>query len=256
MKRFFSPRSLRAALVAVIGITLTSAVPQPSPVAGAYRAVETTSDLDITARDVALSNQKVRMAHSALVSMWNDGFRRLGQRFYAPDIVPFFRGVRTGCGTMRGNNAIYCPRDNTIYFDEVFIASQAKLASLELGTDGDMAAVGIIAHEMGHAVAIQLGHIARSTYANEATADCLAGAFTQQAGRDGSLEEGDIDEAFYAMAQAGDPTPQLTGDRQVDRYILARARRMAHGTREQRMDNFNRGLEGGARACLPGIRGL
>ena len=125
-----------------------------------------------------------------------------------------------------------------------------------LGTDGDMAAVGIIAHEMGHAVAMQLGHIERSTYANEATADCLAGAFTKQAEMDGTLEDGDVDEAFFAMSAAADPTPELTGDTRVDRYILARAARTAHGTREQRMDNFRSGLEGGARACLPEIRGL
>jgi predicted metalloprotease len=188
--------------------------------------------------------------------MWSNDFSRLGRRFYEPGIIPFYRGVRTACGIMRSNNAIYCPRDNTIYFDEVFIAAQAKLAARELGTDGDMAAVGVIAHEMGHAVAMQLGHISRSTYENEATADCLAGAFTQQAERDGTLEDGDVDEAFYAMSLAGDPTPELTGDQQVDRYILARAARRAHGTREQRMQNFRNGLEGGARACLPEIRGL
>lgn len=91
---------------------------------------------------------------------------------------------------------------------------------------------------------------------NEATADCLAGAFTKQAESDGTLEDGDVDEAFFAMSAAGDPTPELTGDQRVDRYILARAARMAHGTREQRMDNFRSGLEGGARACLPEIRGL
>lgn len=256
MKHFVSPRGLRAATVAVLGVTLISATPQPSSVARSYTAAETTVDVGITPRDVAASNQKVRMAHSALVSMWDNGFRRLGQRFYAPGIIPFYRGVRTGCGIMRSNNAIYCPRDNTIYFDEVFVAAQAKLAAQELGTDGDMAAVGIIAHEMGHAVAMQLGHIERSTYANEATADCLAGAFTKQAENDGTLEDGDVDEAFFAMSSAGDPTPELTGDTRVDRYILARAARMAHGTREQRMDNFRSGLEGGARACLPEIRGL
>jgi predicted metalloprotease len=256
MNEFFSSRSLRAALAAVLGVVLVSAAPKSSTVAREYRAAVAAPAVDITARDVAMSNQKVRMAHSALVSMWSDGFSRVGQRFYAPGLIPYFRGARTACGIVRSSNAIYCPRDNTIYFDEVFIASQAKLAARELGTDGDMAAVGVIAHEMGHAVAMQLGHISRSTYANEATADCLAGAFTQQAEEDGTLEAGDIDEAFFAMSAAGDPTPQLTGDRRVDGYILARAARMAHGTRDQRMDNFRTGLEGGARACLPEIRGL
>ena len=83
MKHFVSPRGLRAAIVAVFGATLISATPQPSSVASSYAAAETTVDVGITPRDVAASNQKVRMAHSALVSMWDTGFRRLGQRFYA-----------------------------------------------------------------------------------------------------------------------------------------------------------------------------
>ena len=97
MKHFVSPRGLRAAIVAVFGVTLISATPQPSIVARSYAATETTVDVGITPRDVAASNQKVRMAHSALVSMWDNGFRKLGQRFYAPGIIPFYRGVRTGC---------------------------------------------------------------------------------------------------------------------------------------------------------------
>jgi hypothetical protein len=256
MNRFFSPRGLRTALVAALGITLASAAPQSSPVALEYATAAARPSIEVTARDVAASNQKVRMAHAALVSMWGDSFRRLGRSFYEPDLIAFYRGVRTGCGIIRGSNAIYCPRDNTIYFDEVFIASQAKFAARELGTDGDMAAIGVIAHEMGHAVAMQLGHISRSSYENEATADCLAGAFTKQAERDGTLEEGDVDEAFFATSAAGDPTPRLTGDQRVDRYILARAARMAHGTREQRMENFRSGLENGPGACLPEVRGL
>jgi hypothetical protein len=210
--------------------------------------------LEVTPRDIAASNQKVRMAHAALVTMWGTDFERLGLRFAPPEIVAYYGGVRSACGVMRSSNALYCPRDNTIYFDEVFVAAQAKSAARVLGTDGDMAAIGVIAHEMGHAVAIQLGHVSRIAYENESTADCLAGAFARQASRDGSLEDGDIDEAFYAMSAAGDPTPQLTGDRRVDGWILTRAAMMSHGTREQRMQNFKSGLDGGPGACLPEFR--
>jgi predicted metalloprotease len=107
---------------------------------------------------------------------------------------------------------------------------------------------------MGHAVSLQLGYRSRSTYAMEATADCLAGAFTEQADRDGSLEDGDIEEAFFGMASAGDPTPELTGDTRIDRRILRAASIMGHGTREQRTENFRRGLDGGAGACLDEFR--
>lgn len=241
---------------AVLGFALAATGSSSSSAVPAFAASVALPADGITPRDVAASNRKVGMAHAALVAMWSADFGLINQRFAAPDIIAYYRGVRTACGIVRSSNALYCPRDNTIYFDEVFVAAQAKQAAMELGTDGDMAAVGVIAHEMGHAVAIQLGYVSRSTYSNEATADCLAGAFARQAEWDGSLEEGDIDEAFYAMASAADPTPQLTGDRRVDGWILTRAAAMAHGTREQRTRNFQTGLEDGPRACLPQFRRL
>ena len=208
----------------------------------------------LTERDVAASNDKVRMAHAALADMWSKYFRQQGERFVVPELARYRGGAASACGIMHRNNAGYCPNDNTIYFDEVFVAAQAKAASAELGTDGDMAAVGIIAHEMGHAVALQLGIVSRAPYANEATADCLAGAFAQQAGRDGSLEKGDVEEALFGMAAAGDPAPQLTGDERIDRRILRVTSLMGHGTQEQRTSNFRRGLDGGPEACLGRFR--
>lgn len=209
----------------------------------------------VSAADVAASNDKVRMAYGALVPMWQAHFEALGERFAAPRLARFSGpGVRTACGAVTANNAAYCPRSNTIYFDEVFVAGLAKRAASELGTDGDMAGVGVIAHEMGHAVAIQLGNMSRYTYPNEKTADCLAGAFARQAERDGSLEPGDREEALFGMASSADPTPELTGDRRVDRAILVRAAAMGHGTEAQRTANFRAGLEGGAGACLAEFR--
>jgi uncharacterized protein len=210
--------------------------------------------VDVTNRDVAASNKKVRMAHTSLANMWTGYFREAGEQFSVPGLVRYRGAASSACGMMRRNNAGYCPGDNTIYFDEIFVAAQAKAAGHQLGTDGDMAAVGIIAHEMGHAVSLQLGYRSRSTYAMEATADCLAGAFTDYAQQDGALEPGDIDEAFFGMAAAGDPEPELTGDSRLDRRILRVASVMGHGTREQRTENFRRGLEGGAGACLDEFR--
>jgi predicted metalloprotease len=256
MKRFASLRGLGAALVAVVGFSQALTGTTVSTVAPEYAATAVAPSLDITRDDVIRSNRKVSEAHGALIAMWGADFNQIGRRFAPPDLVNYYGGVRTGCGVMRGSNALYCPGDNTIYFDEVFVAVQAKQAARELGTDGDMAAIGVIAHEMGHAVAMQLGHISRVSYQNESTADCLAGAFAKHAGTDGSLENGDIEEAFYAMSSAGDPEPRLTGDSQRDGWILARLARRGHGTREQRMQNFKNGLDGGAGACLPEFRGL
>ena len=215
---------------------------------------QASSSIEVTRADVDASNRKIAMAHSALAHMWMQHFSQLGQRFVVPGLARYRGTVLSACGLMHQNNAGYCPGDNTIYFDEVFVASQAKAAARELGTDGDMAAVGIIAHEMGHAVAIQLGVTSNTNYGNEALADCLAGAFAEESERDGSLENGDIEEAFFGMAAAGDPTPQLTGNARTDRRILRMVSMHAHGTREQRTANFQRGLDGGAGACIGEFR--
>ncbi|AHG89308.1 protein of unknown function zinc metallopeptidase [Gemmatirosa kalamazoonensis] len=232
-----------------LGALLVPALTQAAPVAPAPRDAT-----GITAADVAASNAKVSAAFGDLVTTWGSAFADIGARFAQPDLVRYRGAVRTACGVMRGGNAGYCIRDNTVYYDDVFVASQAKAAAQRLGTDGDMAAVGVIAHEMGHAVAMQLGHMWRTSYRNEAVADCLAGAFARSADQRGLLERGDVDEAFYGMASAGDPTPQLTGDDRVDRVILVRAAAMGHGTEEQRVGNFRQGLQGGAGACLAEFR--
>jgi len=256
MRGIVSLRGGLAALAAAVGFTLVGSGSMPAVSSPSYAAREITPGIQITPRDVAESNGKIASAYTALIKMWGADFNAIGRRFGPPDIVPYEGGIQTACGIMRGSNALYCPRDNSIYFDEVFVAGQAKSAARDLGTDGDMAGIGVIAHEMGHAVAMQLGHISRNSYENESTADCLAGAFAQQSSRDGAIEDGDIDEAFYAMSSAGDPTPQLTGDSRMDGWILARFARRSHGTREQRMQNFKTGLDGGAGACLPEFRGL
>lgn len=204
----------------------------------------------VTRAEVNATNEEVRQAYGALASMWSAEFERVGEEFAVPRIARYRQPVGTSCGVMYPGNAGYCPTENAIYYDDVFVAAQGKIAARELGTDGDMAAVGVIAHEMGHAVAMQLGFRSRRTYDNEAVADCLTGAFARSSQEDGSLEEGDLEEAFFAMAAAADPTPTLTGDERADRARLARLARNSHGTREQRMGNFERGLEGGAGACM------
>jgi predicted metalloprotease len=211
---------------------------------------ETRADVDVTERDVEASNAKISAAFAALVDMWSAEFRSVRARFVAPSLARYRGRVMTSCGVMPSDNALYCPSRNAIYFDEVFIARQAKSAARDLGTDGDMVAVGIIAHEMGHAVAAQLGESSRVPYENEATADCLAGAFAKHAKEDGSLEKGDLEEAFYGMAAAGDPTPQPTGNPRYDARVIRLVSLMGHGTREQRMSNFKAGFDGGAGACL------
>jgi predicted metalloprotease len=208
--------------------------------------------ITLTSADVAASNRKVAAAYGALTEMWTRELADVGARFAAPRVARYRGTARSACGVLPANNALYCYNNNTIYYDEVFLAAQAKLSGRATGTDGDMAAIGIIAHEVGHAVAFQLGYRSRSSYDNEAVADCLAGAFARQAERDGYLEHGDLDEAFHAMAMAGDPQIR-TGDRRTDDRIASRVARQAHGTDDQRQENFRSGLTGGGGACLDAL---
>jgi hypothetical protein len=255
MKKPAFLRGAAIALVAAAGIAGMETGTRTDVASHSFASVEN-GVTEVTLRDLRASNEKVAMAHAALREMWSGHFREVGSRFAVPRLIRYRGGAMSACGVMRPNNAGYCPADNSIYFDEIFVAAQAKNAAREIGTDGDMAAIGIVAHEMGHAVAIQLGYMSRYTYQNESVADCLAGAFTNYAERDGSLENGDVEEAFFGMAAAADPTPRLTGNERTDRRIRRAAALMGHGTREQRTANFRRGLEGGAGACLDDFQSI
>lgn len=223
---------------------------------GALAPIGSSADapVRVTPADIQWSNEKVASAYGALVDMWSTEFNKIGERFTAPRIARYTGTVRTNCGVIRSNNAQYCSGANSIYYDEVFVAGMAKLSARQLRTDGDMTGIGIIAHEMGHAVAMQLGHRSRSSYENEATADCLAGAFAHQAQRDGTLEDGDLEEAVLGMEMAGDPVPQSTGDDRYDAMVARRIARQSHGTKEQRVQNFQDGFRGGPSACLGEFR--
>ena len=207
----------------------------------------------VTEADVAESNEEIQSAYGALATMWTRDFQQMGRRFAVPRIYHYRGNVRTSCGVMTANNAAYCSNNNAIYYDEIFVAGQRKQAARELGTDGDMAGIGVIAHEIGHAAALQLGFASRVSYNNEAVADCLAGNFVRQLQADttlGTLEPGDLDEALFGVAAAGDPQVELTGDDRLDNRRMARLRTLAHGTSEQRVANFKVGMNKGLRGCL------
>ena len=242
--------SLRGRAVALALAVAVGIVPATASAVPATLMPRVTAEPDLTERDVAAANAKVRMAYADLSGLWRARFTEIGERFITPRLLRYRGPTRSACGVLQPNNAAYCPIENAIYYDEVFVAAQAKAAARELGTDGDMAGIGVIAHEMGHAVAIQLGYASPVAYDNEAIADCLAGAFARHADENGSLETGDVEEAFFGMAAAADPTPELTGNRRIDRRILRQVALMGHGTREQRMGNFRSGLSGGTAACF------
>lgn len=255
-QRLSAWRRTSVAVLGMLSLAIPGAALHAAPVVPLAPDPGGRPEVQVTEQDVTAANQKIASAYGALVRMWSDDFRQIGDQFVAPRIARYDNTIMTACGVIQPENAQYCPNNNTIYYDEVFVAGMAKLASRALGTDGDMAAIGVVAHEMGHAVAMQLGYRSRDSYENESTADCLAGAFAAQSQRDGNLEAGDIDEAFFGMSMAGDPTLEPTGNRRIDAIRHARLERQSHGTKEQRMANFRTGLDGGAGACLDDFRDL
>src|SRR5690348_2854631 len=163
-------QSLRGAAVFALGAAM---LPATTALAATRDSIEGPRPVRVSASDLEASNKKVAMAYSALMDMWSKAFDGIGEQFTAPRIVRYNRGVYTACGPIGSDNAMYCPNNNTVYYDQVFVAAMQKITGDATGTDGDMAGVGIIAHEVGHAVAMQLGYVSGSSYRNESIADCL-----------------------------------------------------------------------------------
>lgn len=189
----------------------------------------------LTVGDVRVTMSKINAAQRIFQRSWAEIFN--SSDYVSPGLVAYVNPIRTPCGAMYLGNAGYCAISNTIYYDPVFLTHLMKTAGEELGTDGDYAPVVALAHEWGHAVALQLGLEHRLPVLNEATADCLAGAVTRQLDDDGYLDPGDLDEARFTFSILGDePGTRLSDSR-------------AHGDARTRVMQFTRGYNEGLSAC-------
>jgi len=145
----------------------------------------------------------------------------------------------------------YCPGDQKVYVDLSFYDELRT----RFQAPGDFAQAYVIAHEIGHHVQTLLGITQqvdarrRSTSqaaANELSvrlelqADCLAGVWANHAHRTRDLlEAGDIEEGFNAATAIGDDRIQ----RQARGTVVPDS--FTHGSSEQRVRWFRRGLETG-----------
>jgi uncharacterized protein len=169
--------------------------------------------------------------------------------------VFFSDATTTGCGQASAQvGPFYCPADENVYFDLNFLQ---QLQS-QLGAQGDLASQYIVAHEYGHHVQNVLGlstEISRLqqedparaneySVALELQADCLAGAWANDAERRGQLAPGEINEALNAAAAVGDDAIQGQSGGPIDSDSFT------HGTSDQRVSWFRRGFEtGDPRQC-------
>ena len=180
--------------------------------------------------------------------VWNqlmDGYRE-------PQLVLFRDQVQSACGAQSSAvGPFYCPADSKVYLDLGFFDDLRRRHSAA----GDFAQAYVVAHEVGHHIQNLLGtsnkvHAMRQRASQaeanalsvrmELQADFLAGVWAHHAHRmKNILEAGDIEEALNAASQIGDDTLQ----RKARGRVMPES--FTHGSSEQRVRWFRRGLETG-----------
>lgn len=184
--------------------------------------------------------------------IWRAQFSAGGRPYREPKLVLFRGFVATACGT--GQSAMgpfYCPGDMKVYIDLDFFDTLHR----QLGAPGDFAQAYVIAHEVGHHVQRLIGvteqverlrgrvserEMNALSVRVELQADCFAGVWTHHSQRGKQwLEQGDIEEAMNAASRIGDDALQ----RRSQGYAVPDS--FTHGSSEQRMRWFQRGLRSG-----------
>ena len=183
---------------------------------------------------------------------WHEVFREGGASYREPKLVLFTGATPTACGT--GQSAMgpfYCPGDQKVYIDLAFYRDLKE----RFHAPGEFAEAYVIAHEVGHHVQNLLGisdkvHAAQQrageAQANalsvrlELQADCFAGVWGNRAdSMRHILEPGEIEQALTAAAAIGDDRLQ----KQARGYAVPES--FTHGSSEQRVRWFKRGMESG-----------
>jgi predicted metalloprotease len=179
---------------------------------------------------------------------WSNIFQRSGATYRPPTLVLYTGAVESACGVgQAAMGPFYCPGDERIYLDMSFFAELRD----RFQAPGDFAQAYVIAHEVGHHVQNLLGTSARrgdneSSVRLELQADCMAGVWANMTERteEQFLETGDAEEALNAASMIGDDRLQM----QSQGYVVPES--FTHGSAEQRMFWFRRGLEtGNLAAC-------
>ena len=182
---------------------------------------------------------------------WTRIFKQSGSEYRAPTLVLYDGQVRSACGM--GQSAMgpfYCPGDEKLYVDLAFYRD----LQTRFRAPGDFAQAYVIAHEVGHHVQKLTGsfrkmeaargrasqaEVNRISVRMELQADCYAGIWGYHAGTMKQLESGDIEEALNAATAIGDDRLQ----KQTQGRVVPES--FTHGSSEQRVRWFKRGMESG-----------
>jgi uncharacterized protein len=170
--------------------------------------------------------------------------------YHHAKLVLFRDYTQSACGAAESaTGPFYCPGDEKVYIDLGFYDELKH----RFGAPGEFAQAYVLAHEIGHHVQNILGTERRvqgdSRGANSASvhlelqADCFAGIWAHSTQQRGLLEKGDVESALGAAAAVGDDRLQkmATGHVVPDSFT--------HGTSQQRMAWFTKGLNSGSIAA-------
>ena len=183
---------------------------------------------------------------------WEQVFRDSGSRYEKPKLVLFTGTTPTACGS--GQSAMgpfYCPGDQKVYIDLSFYRDLQE----RFRAPGEFAQAYVIAHEVGHHVQNLLGISDKVRQAQqgaskakinalsvrlELQADCFAGVWGNRADAAKKIiEPGEIAQALTAASAIGDDRLQQQSQGQIVPESFT------HGTSEQRMRWFKRGMDAG-----------
>jgi predicted metalloprotease len=208
-----------------------------------------------TSRPVNPEEEELKRFSSVVLAstedVWTDIMRREGRAYREPKLVLFSDQVRSACG--QAGSAVgpfYCPGDEKVYLDLAFFSELKN----RFRAPGDFAQAYVIAHEVGHHIQKILGtsdrvdamrgrlserEMNQLSVRLELQADFYAGVWAYYAQKKGLLEVGDVEEALRAATAIGDDRLQ----RESQGYVVPDS--FTHGTSEQRVRWFRRGLETG-----------
>jgi predicted metalloprotease len=169
-------------------------------------------------------------------------------------LVLFRDSTESPCGGAdSATGPFYCPGDEKVYIDLGFYDELKR----RFGAPGEFAQAYVLAHEIGHHVQKIIGveskvsQLRRSnpragsqlSVAMELQADCLAGVWAHSTQQRGLLDPGDVESALGAASAVGDDHIQkMTGNR-------VQPETFTHGSSEQRMNWFRKGLDSGSIAA-------
>ena len=208
-------------------------------------------------RQGAPTDELGRFASNVLAQtedVWSDLFRQQGRTYKDPTMVLFSGATRSACGGASSEmGPFYCPLDQKVYLDLTFFQEMKD----RFRAPGDFANAYVIAHEVGHHVQnitgilpkVQEAQRSASSKAEanalsvrvELMADCLAGVWAYHANdRFRILEPGDVEEALNAASAIGDDRLQ----KQAQGRVVPDS--FTHGTSQQRVTWFSRGLKTGS----------